>query len=374
MSIPVDYQVLDTAGGRKIAVAILNSPKTLNSLTLDMCRSLSRQLALWEQDPAIALIVLRGAGDKAFCAGGDLHGMYQGMLDNPTGDAWANQHARDFFDVEYRLDYRIHTYGKPILCWGSGIVMGGGVGLMMGASHRVVTDTTRFAMPEISIGLYPDVAGTWMLSHLPGGTGLFLALTGAQLGAADCHFLGLADYRLPSGDWDVLVAQLCEQSWSETRESNDLLLQSILRRREASSETSGPLQEHYGLIRRIADGRNLEAIAAEIAKLADFEDPWLARAGKTFMAGSPGSARLSFSLLQRVRTMSLADVFRLEYIVSLQCSAAGDLQEGIRALLIDKDKQPAWNPPDLRLATELWVQRFFAAPWPKGEPHPLADL
>src|SRR5690606_4707416 len=142
----------------------------------------------------IALVVLRGAGDKAFCAGGDLHAMYQGMLENRSGDAWQDPHAREFFEVEYRLDYQIHTYRKPILCWGSGIVMGGGVGLMMGASHRVVTDTTRWAMPEINIGLFPDVGGTWMLARLPGGIGRFIALTAAQLGASDCLALGLADY------------------------------------------------------------------------------------------------------------------------------------------------------------------------------------
>ena len=375
MSAPIDYQVLDTAGEKKIAVAILNSPGTLNSLTTDMCRSLSRQLAFWEHDPAIALVVLRGAGDKAFCAGGDLHGMYKGMLENSEGHAWGNRHARHFFDAEYRLDYQIHTYGKPLVCWASGIVMGGGVGLMMGASHRVVTDTTRFAMPEISIGLYPDVAGSWMLSHLPGGTGLFLALTGAQLGASDCLFLGLADYCLPSGDWDLLIAQLCEQAWSETRARNDLLLQGLLRQREDEGPLSAvPFLELSRLIWRLSDGWDLWSIAAAIGTLADYEDPWLARAGKTFKAGSPGSARLSFALLERVRTMSLADVFRLEYIVSLQCSAAGDLREGIRALLIDKDKKPAWKPPDLEQATEQWVQRFFTAPWPDGEPHPLADL
>src|SRR5690606_29627114 len=147
-------------------------------------------------------VMLRGEGDRAFSAGGDLHGLYTAMQCNAAGDPWANTHARRFFEVEYRLDYQIHTYPKPILCWASGIVMGGGVGLMMGGSHRVVTDTTRFAMPEISIGLFPDVGGTWMLARLPGGVGTFLAMTGAQLGAVDCMAFGLADYSVRADGWD----------------------------------------------------------------------------------------------------------------------------------------------------------------------------
>ncbi len=375
MSSPVEYQVLDTASDKKIALAILNKPKTLNGLSLEMCTSLSQQLAIWEHDASIAFVILRGAGDKAFSAGGDLHGVYHSMQANPENDPWANHHVRRFFDVEYRLDYQIHTYGKPILCWASGIVMGGGVGLMMGASHRVATDTTRYAMPEITIGLYPDVGGTWMLSRLPGGMGLFLALTGAELDASDCRFLGLADYRVPAGDWDVLVAELCEQVWGAERKSNDIVLQNILAHRQrAGSWSVGPAQSHYERIREISDGRDLDAIGQAIGALAQEEDHWLARAGTTFLKGSPTSAKLSFGLLERVKYMSLADVFRLEYIVSLQCAAIGDFQEGIRALLIDKDKKPVWNPPALESVSAQWVERFFVPPWPEGLSHPLADM
>jgi enoyl-CoA hydratase/carnithine racemase len=375
MSSPVEYQVLDTANDKKIALAILNRPQTLNGLSLDMCLSLAQQLAIWERDSSIAFVVLRGAEDKSFSAGGDLHGMYHSMSANGDKDPWTNHHLRRFFEVEYRLDYQIHTYSKPILCWGSGIVMGGGVGLMMGASHRVATDTTRYAMPEITIGLYPDVGGSWLFSRLPGGTGLFFALTGARLDASDCHFLGLADYRVPAGDWDVLIAQLCKQSWDAERRTNDLILQDILaQRQETASWPVGPAQTHYERIREISDGRGLDAIVRGIAELAQDDDPWLARAAKTLLEGSPTSARLSFTLLERVKLMSLADVLRLEYIVSLQCAAIGDFQEGIRALLIDKDKKPNWNPASLEDVTAQHVERFFVPPWPNTASHPLADL
>lgn len=375
MSSPVLSKVLSTAGAMKVGVATLNRPETLNGLTLEMCQQLSQLLERWAQDPSIALVVLHGAGERAFCAGGDLHSLYRGMQDNPSGNAWDNEYAREFFEVEYRLDYQIHTYKKPILCWGSGVVMGGGVGLMMGASHRITTDTTRFAMPEITIGLFPDVGGTWMLSRLPNGVGLFLALTGAQLNARDCHFLGLSDYTVASDGFDTLLSHLQNTDWQTESIANHSLLRTILLDNQLQDNAGeSHIQRHYDLIRRDCGGSDFSAICAAIESWADHDDPWLQRAAKTFKNGAPSSARLSFTMLQRVRLWSLADVFREEYIVSLQCGVQGDFQEGIRALLIDKDKKTAWNPPELAQATQEWVQRYFQAPWPANHPHPLADL
>lgn len=375
MNAPVLFEELDTAHGMKIGLATLNRPQTLNGLSLDMCRLLATQLDEWEQKRDIAFVMLTGTGEKAFCAGGDLHGLYQAMQENHSGNAWDNGYAREFFNVEYRLDYQIHTYSKPIVCWGNGIVMGGGVGLMMGASHRVVTDTTRFAMPEISIGLFPDVGGTWMLSRLPGGIGLFLALTGAQLGASDCQLLGLSDYVVESDQWTAVLEQLRGAAWSHDRQENDIVLRRLLLEHQPEGAPAlGPLQKHHSLIRETCDGNDFPRICSLIAAWSDHPDPWLQRAAATFKAGSPGSARLSFTLLRRARLLSLADAFREEYVVSLQCGVHGDLQEGIRALLIDKDRQPKWNPGTTDEATEAWVQRFFEPPWPTSTAHPLAGL
>lgn len=375
MNTPVLSTELDTAGSMKVGLATLNRPDTLNGLTLEMCHELTRLLTQWEQDPDIAFVVLRGAGDRAFCAGGDLHGLYEGMLKNADGKAWENTYAREFFEVEYRLDHLIHTFSKPLLCWGSGVVMGGGVGLMMGASHRIVTDTTRFAMPEITIGLFPDVGGTWMFSRLPEGIGMFLALTGARLGSHDCQRLGLSDYVLASDGFDVLLSDIKDHEWSSQRSTNDSALrQLLLNRQPETTDTSGPLQQHYDMIRHACAGSDFNRICANILDWKNHSDPWLQRASQTFFSGAPGSARLSFTLLQRVKFLSLADVFRLEYIVSLQCGVQGDFQEGIRALLIDKDQKPAWNPATLGEATDQWVQRYFHVPWPEHHSHPLADL
>ncbi len=371
---PVLFQEIPARGGRRIGVATLNSPRTLNGLSLPMCRLLDARLRAWAGDDGIAAVVLKGTGGKAFCAGGDLHALYRAMLESPAGDAWANVPAREFFETEYRLDHLIHRYPKPVLCWADGIVMGGGVGLMLGASHRIVTGATRFAMPEVTIGLYPDVAGTWMLSRLPRGIGAFLAFTGAQLGAADCLHYGLADRVCEAGEPDALLAALAATDWAADPARHAAQVDAALDACQVPAPAPGPLQRHADTIRLACGRADFLEIAAAIAAWKDDPDPWLARAAATFLAGSPGSARLSHTLLARARHQSLAETFRMEFTASLHCCAEPDFREGIRALLIDKDKTPRWNPATCAQATADWVQRFLAPLGPVGQPHPLADL
>ncbi len=372
------FEELDCANGMRIGIATLNTPKTLNGLSLEMTRLLANKIEVWASDPKLAVLVLKGAGDKAFCAGGDLHALHHSMVDNQGRAAIENQHAGTFFAEEYALDYRLHTFPKPILVWGDGIVMGGGMGLMIGASHRIVTDTSRLAMPEISIGLFPDVGGTWMLNRLPGKTGLFLGLTGAQIGAADALFAGLADYHLTRNLWPALIEQLLTKAWvnsaQQSRLQNDALLDDLLAGLASTPTVAiGPLQQHLSLIQACCAGSDLNRIVTAVLALAEHTDPWLQRAAKTLAAGSPGSARLTFTLLKRVKHLSLADAYRVEWMAGLMCASHGDFQEGIRALLIDKDKQPKWNPAQLSDATEAWVEKFFTLPF-AVEQHPLYRL
>ncbi len=372
------FEELDCANGMRIGIATLNTPKTLNGLSLEMTRLLANKIEVWASDPKLAVLVLKGAGDKAFCAGGDLHALHHSMVDNQGRAAIENQHAGTFFAEEYALDYRLHTFPKPILVWGDGIVMGGGMGLMIGASHRIVTDTSRLAMPEISIGLFPDVGGTWMLNRLPGKTGLFLGLTGAQIGAADALFAGLADYHLTRNLWPALIEQLLTKAWvnsaQQSRLQNDALLDDLLAGLASTPTVAiGPLQQHLSLIQACCGGSYLNRIVTAVLALAEHTDPWLQRAAKTLAAGSPGSARLTFTLLKRVKHLSLADAYRVEWMAGLMCASHGDFKEGIRALLIDKDKQPKWNPAQLSDATEAWVEKFFTLPF-AVEQHPLYRL
>ena len=369
----VVFEVISTQR-MQVGIATLNSPATLNGLSLPMCEILHDKLLAWANDPSIAFVILTGAGEKAFCAGGDLHGIYKSIQDNESGKAWGNAYTRRFFDIEYRLDYLIHDYPKPFICWGSGIVMGGGVGLMMGASHRIVSETTRYAMPEITIGLFPDVGGTWLLSRLPGGTGRFLALTGAQLGAADCLFLGLADYAVETANWPALMERIRGTAWHDDATDNAVELDQLFESFAMPIRDAGPLERHYRDIRKACDGHDFETVYGRILAFSEHDDPWLKKSAATLKAGSPGSARLSFTLLDRAKLGSLADACRQEYIAAQHCGAEGDLKEGIRALLIDKDRQPHWNPATVSEASEAWVERFFQSPWPSGDEHPLHDL
>ncbi|MFJ1298878.1 enoyl-CoA hydratase/isomerase family protein [Pseudomonadota bacterium AL_CKDN230030165-1A_HGKHYDSX7] len=386
MTSPVLFEERIADNGSRIGVATLNAPQTLNGLSLEMVDLLDERLQRWATDPAVALVILQGAGDRAFCAGGDLQGLYRSMKEHQGQGPWANTYARRFFEHEYRLDYRIHAFPKPVLCWGSGIVMGGGMGLMMGASHRVVSETTRMAMPEITIGLFPDVGGSWLLNRMPGRTGLFLALTGANLNGSDAFFAGMADFRLDTARWDDFNEALLHEPWAAQpggpgtgnlapRSINDGLLRQVLLAHEPSAPLEpGPLRHNSFLVNSVAGSNRLEEVYEEIAELKDHADPWLARAAQTMLAGSPGSARLAFALQSRLRLRSLEDVFRAEYVAALAATAYGDFQEGIRALLIDKDKRPRWHPATLEDATDAWVQQFFEEPWPEGTEHPLEDL
>lgn len=368
------FEEREAANGKRVCIATLNSPRTLNGLSLAMAELLDAKLIKWANDDTIAMVVLQGAGEKAFCAGGDLHGLYEGMqVDNPRdgGAIRADSHAGRFFECEYRLDHRIHTWPKPVLCWGHGIVMGGGIGLMSGASHRVVSDRSRMAFPEITVGLYPDVGGSWLLNRVPGQGGLFLALTGAPLNAGDAIHAGMADHYITEERREEVMAVLASTPWSDDDAANRALLTTLLSGFASAAEV-GPLQQHAAVVDEVCAGDDLQTMVEAIAAI-EAEDKWLQTAKATLAAGSPGSARLGFELQRRARGLSLADTFRLEYIVSLHCAAHGDFAEGIRALLIDKDRNPQWNPATLAEATSAWADTFTIAPWARNE-HPLADL
>ncbi|WP_231583383.1 enoyl-CoA hydratase/isomerase family protein [Luteimonas sp. FCS-9] len=370
------FETRAAAGGRRVGIATLNRPKTLNGLSLEMARLLDAQLVAWAQDDTIALVVLQGAGEKAFCAGGDLHALHESMVAYRAAgadDVCDNRYAAEFFEVEYRLDHRIHTYAKPVLVWGHGIVMGGGIGLMAGGSHRVVTERSKLAFPEITVGLFPDVGGSWLLARVPDRAGLFLALTGALLGPGDAIHAQLADVHLAEADREAVFDALAAEDWTRDDRDNHARLGALLQRFVAPVEV-GPLQLHAQTVAALCAHERLEDIVEAIASLEAGDDAWLAAAQKTLAAGSPGSARLGFELQARAADLSLADTFRLEYITALHCAAHGDFAEGIRALLIDKDRTPKWEPATLAATTPAWAQAFFAEPqWPGGT-HPLADL
>lgn len=356
---------LPTACGRQLGVLTLNSERSLNALTLDMVAALQQQLDVWASDPAIVAVLLRGAGERAFCAGGDVRRLTE-VARTGTGDP---AYAGEFFAREYRLDYTIHRYAKPLLVWGSGIVMGGGMGLFAGASCRVVTDTTRMAMPEITIGLFPDVGGSYFLSRLPGRLGLFLGLSACHFQAADALWLGLATHGVAASSWPQLMAQLQQADWSQDAQA---VLEAQLASLPPVAMAEGPLQQHQARIEALCAGDSLAEIDARWRAELPAE-PWLAKAVQAYRAGSPTSAALIWRQWQEARTQSLATVFRTEWMIATACAARADFAEGVRALLIDKDGLPNWQPATLADVSSDRLAVYYQLPAGLAR-HPLANL
>lgn len=371
MSQSVLFHELPGRGDFVIGVATLNAEKSLNSLSVEMVGLLRPQLEAWQKDARVACVFLQGAGEKAFCAGGDIRKVYDAILE--CGNDRPNEYARAFFENEYRLDYLIHTFGKPFIVWGHGIVMGGGIGLMSGASHRVVTETARLAMPEINIGLFPDVGGTWFLNHAPGRSGLFLGLTGANINAADALYIGMADRFVPNARKQSVLDALQAADFERCSRHNNGVVSRILRSHEAREQLPVcKAREHFDLINDVTDADSCAEICARIMAIQS-DDPWLQKGVAQLQKGCPTTAHLVYEQLRRGKKLSLEQVFQMELIMALQCSRHGDFAEGVRALLVDKDGAPKWRHNAVSEVSEAWVDEHFAAPWGDSA-NPLANL
>lgn len=254
--------------------------------------------------------------------------------------------------------------------------MGGGMGLLSASSHRVVTETSRLAMPEVTIGLYPDVGASWFLNRLPNGTGRFLAMTGCQVSAPDAVHLGLADRCIASHHRDALLQQLIDSRWGKGANTDAHgVVNRIMRELEQTSqpvfaELEAPVYQHATLIRELMDHDSVEQIVAAIAAVKS-ENKWFNKAQKTLAHGSPVSIKLIDEQLKRAKHMSLAEVFQFEMALSVQCCRHREFPEGVRALLVDKDGQPAWTYPDVASVEQSFIDELLASPW---ETSPLADL
>lgn len=368
----VEFEEKPVRGNCFLGMATLNVPKTLNSLSLEMVNLLRDQLEQWQTRKDIVAVFLEGSGDKAFCAGGDVRKLYDSMIE--CGQEKKNDYAYNFFEKEYRLDYLIHTYPKPIICWGNGIVMGGGIGLMSGASHRVVTESSRLAMPEITIGLYPDVGGTFFLNHAPGDSGLFLGITGANINAADALYVGLAD-RFIKHEHKAGVLEVLENvEWEYVNDAFGQVSR-VLRVFEKQDREGCPesqVKPRMEIINQLCDGDTVGEIANNIVQFKT-EDKWLSKAAKTLAAGCPTTAHIVYQQLKRGKHLSLKEVFQMELMVSVQCAKHLDFPEGVRALLVDKDGQPQWQHKNCYEVPEQYIEEHFTAPWGE-EDHPLSDL
>jgi enoyl-CoA hydratase len=334
---PLSGDVLFERRGR-LGVVTLNRPAAVNALTAGMAAAMLEQLTLWaDDDDAVAAVLVRGAGDRGLCAGGDIVAIYRDMLDG--GDATA-----DFWAVEYRLNLLIADYPKPYVAFMDGLVLGGGVGISAHGSVRIVTERTRMGMPETTIGFVPDVGGTLLLSRSPGETGTHAALTGAHLSGADALFLGLADHFVPSGRLPELAAALeTEPAEAAAARFAEPAPAAVLAAQQEWIDACYSSDDAEEILRR------LRAFGAEAAGAAD-----------TIEAKSPTAVKVALASLRRARGLRLAQALEQEYRVGLRFLEGPDFREGIRAQVVDKDRNPRWKPATLAEVTAVDVAAYFA--------------
>ncbi|MET3810661.1 enoyl-CoA hydratase/isomerase family protein [Arthrobacter sp. UYEF3] len=321
----------------RLGVLTLNRPKAVNALTAGMAAAMLDQLTLWADDDAVSAVLVRGAGDRGLCAGGDIVAIYRDVLDG--GDATA-----DFWAVEYRLNLLISGYPKPYVAFMDGLVLGGGVGISAHGSVRIVTERTRMGMPETTIGFVPDVGGTLLLSRSPGETGTHAALTGAHLTGADAIFLGLADTFVAS-------AQLAELAAALESEPVDA---AVARFAEPSPASLLSAQQDW-----IDDCYSSDDAEEILGRLRTAGGQAVDVAG-TIAAKSPTAVKVALASLRRVRGFRLAEALEQEYRVGLRFLAGPDFREGIRAQVMDKDRTPHWRPASLPQVSNDDVEAYFA--------------
>ncbi len=355
--------------GDRVGRATLVREKSLNSLSLATINQLMEKIDDWLADDDIACIVLDSSSERAFCAGADITALFHAIKAGDLG------HADAFFTNEYRLDYKLHNAQKPILVWGNGVVMGGGLGLLSGCSHRVGTPDNRIAMPEITIGLFPDAGGTWLLSQLPDGLGTFVGMTGCQLSAGDALELNMLDFVIEQGQKSAVMASLEQLEWTDDAAANQELLSALLAPLGSTDPLPLQLLSHRSSISALIERASLSddffpVFEAGLSELEEGE--WLSGAIDTYRQGSATTARIFHEQLRRAEAMTLADTLRMELDIAGQCVRHPDFPEGVRALLVDKDRNPGWRFASTADVPSDYVLAHFDSPWP-GE-HPLADL
>lgn len=356
-----------TKDGQTLAQAMLNAPGTLNSLSLEMIDLLRPALSHWSERSDVVAVLFTGSGDKAFSAGGDITALRASIVANQAAGKVVDSYPFDFFEREYRLDYQLHNYPKPLVALGHGIVMGGGLGVFGGCAHRIVTEKSRIALPEVGIGLFPDAGATWLLGQMASHYATFLAVTGSHVNAADALAVGFANHSIPVAERANLLPALLALGWAGDAEADHQAITALLNQLPAA-----PLPDRQ--VDDIPETLNPTGTTAEVvARIAALEGggKWIDRGVASMQGGCPASVGVAVEQLKRAPTLSMEACFQLEMTVATHCAQFFDFAEGVRALLIDKDGAPQWQHDSVAELPQAHVDQHFVEPWPQN---PLHDL
>jgi enoyl-CoA hydratase len=324
-------------------VLTLNRPKALNALTLTMVREITRVLDAWEEDREIRAVVVRGAGERAFCAGGDIRRLYE------QGLAGEYEEQLAFWREEYQLDYRIKTFPKPYIALMDGIVMGGGAGLGIHARHRVAGEKFSFAMPEVGIGFFPDIGASYFLPRLEGRIGRYLALTGARANLGDALFCGLVDAHVPAAGFDALLKRLADG------EDADATIAAA-----AAAGPASPLAKERHFIATCFDAASVGAIVGKINAAAAAGSAFAVATCDAILAKSPTSLGIALRQLHTGANLDLAENLRMDLRIVSRVARGHDFYEGVRATLIDRDNAPKWRPATIDAVETADIDAYFA--------------
>lgn len=367
---PILTSLLPTTDGRFVGVLTLNAPQVMNAVDLDMVNRIDETLERWQNDSKVVAVFMHGVGDKAFSAGGDIRKLYASM--QAEGDEHL-KYGDAFFLGEYSKNYRVHYFNKPLIAWGQGFVMGGGLGLYIAANHRVGTETLKLAWPEVRIGLFPDVAASWWLSRLPKPVGHWMALSGSHMNARDCQQLQLTHYCLEHQQQEQVLEALLELPWQKNLAENHHLVRQLLQGLERpESMPSSELADAEGVLQRFFQEYSLLSIDKAMRAYRG-KNPWIKQGIQNFVNGCPATAHIIMRQLQRGANMSLKEVVQWELAIAYQSLRHPDFAEGIRAMVIDKDFKPQWQHENVAAVPESWVDELCSNPW-LAQSHPLQQL
>jgi len=343
--------------GSILAEVQLTRLKHLNVLDLDMILSLKNHLEIWHKRSEVSLIFIHSEGEKAFCAGGDVKQLYEGIQKCKEQNEDPGLFVQNFFENEYATNYLMHTYTKPIVLWGHGIVMGGGLGLFAAASHPIVTESSLFAMPEITIGLFPDVGGSYFLNQMDKGFGLYLALTACRFNATEALFLNLSQLSFKDQDKQKVFDFLLSCSFQGKDNFNKEIKKFQMKEQNIFDQENW-LQKYENEIHQLVESKNIHTIYENFQKSLVQDSKWL-KNKNNFLNGSPTSAGIICEQLRRGATLSLKEVFQMELVIAMQCARYEDFSEGIRALLIEKTGAPRWKIDVIDKLKDSWIQDHF---------------